>query len=266
MPEQRSLDQLRLDLEAMAQRVASGDHFRVLGVSRDATEEQVRAAYRDIARRFHADAWSGVELGELRAEMQRVLVAASKAHTTLVSVEKRRQYVVELEAGGSKRSVARDVERIFQAEAAFKQGIRLYERGDLSRAAQKFEECLSLHPGEVDAKAYLLWTGYARQSDALSDAMRTSMLNDVERGLREVLKAHPRSLPAHLFLGHLERTRNRMAAAKEHYDQVLQMEPHHSEALSCLRLVNKRTGGRLDGKKGAPAAKDGFFTRFFKKS
>lgn len=44
------------------------DPYVVLGVGRDATDEQIKNAYRELARKYHPDSYSGNPLSDLAAE------------------------------------------------------------------------------------------------------------------------------------------------------------------------------------------------------
>ncbi|MEO1511906.1 MAG: DnaJ domain-containing protein, partial [Planctomycetota bacterium] len=61
------------------------DPYKVLGVSRDASEEQVRKAFRDLARKHHPDVSKDEWAAERFAEIQR-------AYEILSDAEKRAQY------------------------------------------------------------------------------------------------------------------------------------------------------------------------------
>ncbi len=73
------------------------DLYGVLGVARDADEDEIRKAYRQLARRYHPD----VNPGDAEAEER--FKAISEAYSVLSDAEKRRNYhefgEVSLEAG-----------------------------------------------------------------------------------------------------------------------------------------------------------------------
>jgi hypothetical protein len=72
---------------------ATFDPFEVLGISRGATKEQVRAAYRELAVRYHPDKHRGNPLEELAAAK---LVEINRAYEILSDDAQRTAY----EAGG----------------------------------------------------------------------------------------------------------------------------------------------------------------------
>ena len=39
------------------------DPYKVLGISRDATDEQVKEAYREMAKKYHPDNYQGSQIG-----------------------------------------------------------------------------------------------------------------------------------------------------------------------------------------------------------
>ncbi|MDD2710966.1 MAG: J domain-containing protein [Verrucomicrobiae bacterium] len=62
------------------------DYYQILGVSRDASEEEIRRAYRKLARKYHPDLNPGSRMAEEKFK------ELNEAHEVLSSREKRRKY------------------------------------------------------------------------------------------------------------------------------------------------------------------------------
>lgn len=71
---------------------ASFDPFEILGVRPDATPEQIRAAYRELAVRYHPDKHRGNPLEELAAAK---LVEINQAYEILSDDARRAEYVAQ---------------------------------------------------------------------------------------------------------------------------------------------------------------------------
>ena len=66
--------------------MAAKDYYSTLGVSRTASEKEIKSAYRKLARKFHPD----VNPGDNKAEEQFKEIA--EAYEVLSSSEKRKKY------------------------------------------------------------------------------------------------------------------------------------------------------------------------------
>ena len=62
------------------------DFYKVLGVSKDASDADIKKAYRKLARKYHPDQNPGDEAAERRFK------EISEAHTVLADPEQRKQY------------------------------------------------------------------------------------------------------------------------------------------------------------------------------
>ncbi|MBI3178241.1 MAG: molecular chaperone DnaJ, partial [Deltaproteobacteria bacterium] len=67
-------------------RAGMKDYYEVLGVSRDATPEEIKTSYRRLAHRYHPDKNPGDKAGEERFK------EASRAYEVLSDLDKRRRY------------------------------------------------------------------------------------------------------------------------------------------------------------------------------
>lgn len=75
-----------------AERVAQGTHWDVLGLTGDATANDVKRAYFAVSKRFHPDRYYGKKLGKFRPRVEALFVRAKKAHDVLVDDEERKRY------------------------------------------------------------------------------------------------------------------------------------------------------------------------------
>ncbi|HXV68851.1 MAG TPA: DnaJ C-terminal domain-containing protein [Nitrospira sp.] len=66
----------------------SRDYYQVLGLSRGASAEEIKKAYRRLARQVHPDLHSGTK----KAEMERKFKELNEAHEVLSDPEKRKKY------------------------------------------------------------------------------------------------------------------------------------------------------------------------------
>ncbi len=87
------------------------DHYRILGVTEDAEEIVIRAAYRALAQKYHPDRWTGSPaVGE--EKMRSINIA----YEVLSDSEKRRNYDAIREGGSFKEETNSDEESIFDSE------------------------------------------------------------------------------------------------------------------------------------------------------
>jgi len=85
--------------------MAEKDYYRTLGVSKDASQEGIRKAFRRLAKKYHPDRNKGSEAAEQRFK------EISEAHSVLADKDKRQQYDQLREAG--MRGGAWNVEDLF---------------------------------------------------------------------------------------------------------------------------------------------------------
>ena len=72
--------------------MAGEDYYAVLGVSRNASEDEIKRAYRDLARNLHPDRHAGSASGSDRDANEERFKLVNRAYETLKDPERRRQY------------------------------------------------------------------------------------------------------------------------------------------------------------------------------
>lgn len=91
------------------------DHYEILGVARNATAEEIKTAYRKLARVFHPDRQPGATEEEVtRSELR--MKAINVAYETLGDVEKKLKYDMSHLDSGVSRSSARRSELLLLAQ------------------------------------------------------------------------------------------------------------------------------------------------------
>ncbi len=171
------------------------DPYKVLGVSPNATDDQVKSAYRELAKKYHPDNYAGNPLSDLAEEKMQEI---NQAYDEIMSQRRRGQqsgggYASQGGySGGYGGSQFADIRRMINArrfaeaqelldgvaaanrdaEWYFLRGSIYYSRGWLDDALQHFQRACQMNPQNAEyAAAYnqLLWqrqTGQAQYGSA----------------------------------------------------------------------------------------------------
>jgi len=106
-------------------RLTNLDHYQVLGISREAKREEIRAAYFEQSKQFHPDTLFRKRLGSFRQKMEGVFKRLTEAYETLSKKSRRAEYDAYLKARDQTRAAAaalakgaRDAEAIAQRSVA----------------------------------------------------------------------------------------------------------------------------------------------------
>ncbi len=225
-------DELRCRLDALERQ----SHFEVLGVSKEASTEQVRAAFLQLVRRFHPDRITALGLKYLTVEADRFCQRLSEAKMTLSDPMARARYLALLDD----RSAGEIIKRKLAAERHYQRGEQLLGRGDLQAAHDEFERAFANNTEEADFRAALAWCRFlTERSDP--DGGRTPA-EEAKRMLWGTIKRWPNRLRSYLYLSRvlvaggeqeLAIACLRKAAATESMD-------NDHEIMSELRLLERR--------------------------
>jgi curved DNA-binding protein len=95
--------------------MASKDYYKILGVSRSATEEEIKKAYRGLAMKYHPDRNKGDKAAEAKFK------EISEAYAVLCNKEKRKQYDTFGAEGFERRFSQEDIFRGFDFGSIFRE-------------------------------------------------------------------------------------------------------------------------------------------------
>lgn len=144
------------------------DPYEVLGVSPGATDEEIKTAYRNLAKKYHPDRYANSPLADVAAEKMKEV---NEAYDTIVSQRKNgRQggygsYTAPSEYADVRSMISAgriaDAEQILDgvpsdrrsAEWHFLKGTILYKRGWLEDAFQNFSRACQIDPANAEYRA-----------------------------------------------------------------------------------------------------------------
>jgi molecular chaperone DnaJ len=149
------------------------DPYRVLGVSPDATDEEVKTAYRELAKKYHPDNYANSPIADLAGEKMKEI---NEAYDQVTNERKRRKSGAAQggfsgygPAGSDYADVRNlivagrvaDAEQILDgvppenrsAEWYFLKGTVLYKRGWLDEAYNDFSRACQMDPGNSEYRA-----------------------------------------------------------------------------------------------------------------
>jgi DnaJ domain len=217
-------------LRGLVARLEKGTHYEALGLDKKATAADVKKAFVLLARDLHPDTVTDPSQGELRALKENLFARVNEAAQVLGDDARRKEY--EKELTGDKKDV--DVGRIFDAEEKFQKAEILIKARKYKEGVALLDEAIKLNDQEAE---FYAWRGYAR---FLLASDRKSAFDDCAAEVKKALKLVERCLPAHLFLGHMNKVVGNLKAAASSFQRVLDLDEKHVEAQRELRLMGKK--------------------------
>jgi curved DNA-binding protein CbpA len=121
------------------------DFYSVLGLPRNATEEQIRQRFRELARVRHPDRFQGEDKAAAETEFQEL----TQAFNVLSDPQRRRQHDLELTRPGAES----DPRQL--ARAYLQRGIKAYKEKNFLEAADNFDRATKADPASAQTWHHL---------------------------------------------------------------------------------------------------------------
>src|SRR5262249_23437626 len=226
-----SVDEMQLvaALERKFHEIESGaDYFVVLGVSRKATADEVKAAFLELAKAFHPDRLP-TSVAHLSGKMTAVFEAVREAYEILQSDSRRGSYEASL---GDASEVQKGVDPAEEALQAFKRGEALLRRRDFAGAEREYHRAYLADPKAT----YLAAEAWAIHLDPA----RRDQTAHAKQMILEAAEKDPEGDRARYPPGVLARVEGEIATAEKHFREAVRLNPKHFEAAQELRLIRMR--------------------------
>jgi CheY-like chemotaxis protein len=224
---------LRTELAGMAERMRGADAFVVLGVERNASEEDIRTAYANLAKRTHPDRFVSSSTAVHRMA-EEVFGLVSAAYEAIGDAAGRVAY---LRGEADRKKLAEEMaegQRAVRAEIEFQKGEAALRARRPEAALAHFQSAAETYPDEGEYHAAL---GYALHLTKPADATtRKKAYAHIQKGR----KLAPDRAKPYLYLGRLALVEERAEVAERMFAQAVQLDPDCLDALRELRLINMR--------------------------
>jgi len=198
--------------EALAQK----NFYQVLDVPRSASDEDIKKAYFQMARRFHPDRFERKAVAEYKAQIDDVFDAITSAYRVLSSKDKRHEYDREIAAGA--QDDAQD--SVKKAEVKFRQGRTMFEMERFDDAVSLLEEAIRLRRDKAD---YFLLM-------AMAESHVPSYLRKAEADFLKAIALEPWNPEGYVGLGQLYKNEGLTTKAIRQFDKALETDPEHAQA------------------------------------
>jgi tetratricopeptide (TPR) repeat protein len=224
---------LRAELSGLVTQLRSENPWQALGVSQDASDERIRAAYAELAKRTHPDRCVGAS-DTMRKLAEELFARASKAYDAIRDGDARARFFQQRKQAELDAAAQEESERAVHAEREFTRGEALLRARNPREALQAFRNAVESYPEECDYHVYLGWAHYQVAPDAPGR---------VEEAIKLVMRGRKLAPDRHtpyLFLGRLCQAAGHVDNAEKMYARAIQLDPDCVEAQRELRLVRMR--------------------------
>jgi curved DNA-binding protein CbpA len=224
------------ELEDMLRRVEVAGNYAILGVPADATQDQIKDAYYELARRFHPDHFQSAEMGPHQAKAQRLFTYITGAYTILSDPAARVSYDYERTKQASPVESAKSAgspDKAKMVEMLFKSARLHLSKQEYEKAIAQFRECVWLNPTEAKYHHFL----------GIAQSELPRFRKEAEKNLLKAVELNGSSVESRLALGKLYIKANLAKRAQLQFEEVLRWDPNNPEAIRLLAGEDRECNG-----------------------
>ena len=202
--------------------------YQILDVPKTATEEDIKKAYFQMARRFHPDRFERKIVADFKSQIDEVFDGITNAYRVLSNKESRRVY----DAKSGSVSTQEDIQDSFRkADIKFRQGKTLHGQARYDEAIAYLEEAVRMRRDKGDY--YLLL--------AMCESKMPAYVQKAEQDFLKAIQLEPWNPEGYVGLGVLYKTEGLQTKAIKQLEKALAVEPEHASAREALEELTGKT-------------------------
>ena len=221
------------ELLAFRETMAQKNLYQLLDLQRTASDEDIKKAYFQMARRFHPDRFDRKSAAEYKSQIDEVFDAITNAYRVLSNKDKRAAYDSGAQTGAQEQDGQDTVKK---AEIKFRQGKTLFGMDRFDDAVALLEEAVRLRRDKADY--YLLL--------AMAESKVSNYVRKAETDFLKAISLEPWNPEGYVGLGVLYKTEGLQTKAIRQFEKALEADPEHAKARQELIDmgvgVKKKTG------------------------
>jgi curved DNA-binding protein CbpA len=248
-----SLDKIQEDINRKLQFYNNADFYEILEISRQATPGEIKAAYYQLAKKYHPDRYRQAEHAPVRSRLETLFARITQAYETLSEPVNRSTYDAKLKRGGSGRvnTGMGSTNPLPATSPSAPLPKPLIPNESLKAPSQPLSAAESLNqsvshsivsePQQSNAGVEQKGADYYFQQGRLR--LDRKEYHAAIHLLREAVKIDPSKAPYHFHLGHaLIRNPRTRREADEHLTKSAELDPYNSQMRVKLGLLYKEMG------------------------
>jgi curved DNA-binding protein CbpA len=209
------------DVLSFRETMAAKTFYQILEVPKSASEEDIKKAYFQMARRFHPDRFDRTVAAAHKSQIDEVFDTITNAYRVLSNGDKRKAYDSEVAAG-----VQEEVQdSVKKAEIKFRQGKTLFGMERFDDAMAFLDEAVRLRRDKADY--YLLL--------AMVESKVPSYLRKAEADFLKAISLEPWNPEGYVGLGVLYKSEGLQTKAIRQFEKALEADPEHAKARQELQ-------------------------------
>jgi len=229
---------LLAEVQVMREAMGSIDSYQLLNIPHDASVDEIKNAYFELARKFHPDTFGGDLTPEARQSIFEVFNALTRAYQSLTA-KARKKAGTSMEVNtdihahmrlAEERAVGKE-----RADVLYRKGQKLYDEDKFGGAAAMFQEAARLDAQNAD---YVLWL-------ARSEAKVPTLVKKAETDYLQASKLDPENPEPLVGLGLLYKKEGLLSLAAKQFEKAGELDPAHPVVLREIGSIR-----RTDKKKG----------------